>query len=46
MTNATDVHTCSIGGMDLIIPPVSVMDHQLLELAHDMVCCTSISVPL
>jgi hypothetical protein len=46
MTNVTDVHTCSISGMDLIIPHVSIMGHQLLKLARDMVHVTGISVPV
>jgi hypothetical protein len=46
MTNATNVHTCSIGGVDLVIPPILVMERQLLELIRDVISRYGISVPV
>jgi hypothetical protein len=42
----TNVHTCSMGGVNLIISLVLIMDCQLFQFTCDMICYPGICVPI
>ena len=46
VTNMTNMHTCTIGGVNLITPMVFVPERQLLQVAGDMVGGAGIRVPV
>lgn len=45
-TNLTDSHTCSIGGVDLVVPVILVTGRDLLQLTRNVVGGTGICVPV
>ena len=46
VTNVTDLHTCPIGGVNLLIASVLVLDYQLLEFSGNMIGGTGIHIPV
>jgi hypothetical protein len=46
MTNLTDSHTCTAGGVDLVVAGVLVSRGEFFQLPGDMISSTSVSVPI
>ena len=46
ISNITDVHTCAIGGVNLLMSAIFVTNSQLLKFAGDMICGATISIPV
>ena len=46
MTNMTDIHTLSTGGVHFILPLVFVSNGEMIEFTCNVVSCTSIWVPI
>ena len=46
MTNVTNFHTFSTGGVDVIFATVLLSHGHLVKLAGDVVCGTAVNVPI
>lgn len=46
MTNMTDVHTCTVCSVHLLIAVVPVVDRQLFELSGDVVRSSGVHIPI